>query len=129
MRRFINLVEDDQWRSAVLSAAMEPESMITALQPAETGLGRTVYASETPDIPAVIIDARMGAHFAPDDRAVVLAFGERSGDPLVDRWLTDNEDALRAYHVQKYDTPEFYAVMRPVTHIEETTLRSVGVCP
>jgi hypothetical protein len=118
MREFIRIVEDTlvrpEWRAAMLAAAQQPESLFTAVQPEESGLDRTVYASETPEHPVVIVDSRKGKQFAPDDAATVLAFDERTGLPIVDQWLAINSDALRAYCNGDYDSVDFYAAMRPV---------------
>ena len=77
-------------------------------------MDRTVYASETPQHPVVIVDSRKGKQFAPDDAATVLAFEERTGLPMVDEWLAINNDALRAYCNGDYDSVDFYAAMRTV---------------
>ena len=98
----------------MLAAAKTPGSLFTAVQPEESGLDCTIYASETPEYPVVIVDHRPGKEFSPDDAATVLALGETSGVPLIDRWLAANWDALRAYCSGHYDTVDFYAAMLPI---------------
>lgn len=127
MREHIKIVEErlvrPEWKLAMLRAAQEPESLFTAVQPQESGLDRTVYASETPDHPVVIVDSRTGRHFAPDEAAIVLAFGEESGLPLVDRWIAENLATLRAYCNGEFDTIEFYRAMLPVAKMTEAAMR------
>jgi hypothetical protein len=122
MREFIvedGLVRPFGWRTAMLKRACHPESMITALHPAETGLEHTIYASETSDIPAVIIDARTGKQFAPDEQALVLAFGEKSGDPKIDNWLAVHTSDLQAYCDGRFDSIDFYAALRAARRTDE----------
>ena len=129
--RWKDIVEDVQkpprsrpkWRAKMLAAMMQPESMFTAIQPEESGLDRTIYASESSRHPVVIVDARKGKFFAPDETAIVLTFGELSGSPQIDKWLATNADALRAYASGDFDSVDFFKAMQCVHQRTDETIR------
>lgn len=103
----------------MIAAAREPEAMFMAIRPEESGLDRTIHASEWHERPVVIVDARPGYHAAPDGDAIALAFGETSGIPRVDVWLSANLPALIAYCRGDYDSIDFFAAMKRAEPIDD----------
>ena len=104
----------EKWRQQVLDLARDGQSEFTALLPAETGLTMTVYASERDDYLALIVDSRPGKNYVPSPESRAYEIGDRTGDPIVDRWTSQNVEALRDYANGKLDTIEFYRRMRPI---------------
>jgi hypothetical protein len=104
----------EEWRQQVLTLAREGQSEFTALHPTETGLPMTVYASERDDYLALIVDSQRGVHYAPSAGSRAYEIGDRTDDRIVDRWASQNVEALRDYANGKFDTVEFYKRMRPI---------------
>jgi hypothetical protein len=104
----------EEWRQRVLNLARDGQSEFTALLPTETGLPMTVYASERDDYLALIVDSQPGVHYAPSAGSRAYEIGDRTDDRIVDRWTSQNVQALRDYANGKFDTIEFYKRMRPI---------------
>jgi hypothetical protein len=96
----------------MVSFARESDSEFTALQPDETGLRMTVYASERDDHPTLIVDSEPGPHFVPSAGSRAFEIGEPTGDPGVDAWVKENAETLRDYARGIIDSVDFYERMR-----------------
>jgi hypothetical protein len=122
MREFIKIVEDgltvepaqSQWREQMLAYAREADSEFTTLHPQETGLPVTLYASEVATHPTLIVDSTPGKRFRPSEGSKAYRIGEKTGDPLIDRWIAQNVAVLRAYSAGEIDTVAFHHRMQPV---------------
>lgn len=72
--------------------------------PDKTGLSHTIHASESIETPCFIIDSRLGNHLWSDVHSKVFAFGEKTGDKQIDKWLHMALPILQKYCANEIDT-------------------------
>lgn len=80
--------------------------------PAETGLSRTIWVSQSDDYPALLISPTPGRLIDPPPDALVVGLDETTPFPDVNEWLVNNRHLLLPLARQEIDVGHFYDGMQ-----------------
>jgi len=123
MKDWIKIIEDasgddpkvgsDEWR--IRSYALNPEQRaFVHVVPAETGLTRTIWVSQSDRYPALLVNPQQGRVIHPPQDIVVMGFNDTTPFADVNAWLQKNRHLLAPLSAQDIDIGHFYDEMIPV---------------
>jgi hypothetical protein len=97
------------------SYALRPDQQaFVHVVPAETGLARTIWVSQSENYPALLVNPRIGRVVHPPHDVLVVAFDEDTRFGEVNTWLRHNRHLLKPLAEQDIDIGHFYDQMVPL---------------
>jgi hypothetical protein len=110
------------WKEQVRRYAERPQQhAFVHVVPAETGLSRTIWVSQSETYPAFLVARKPGRQIHPPKDVQVYGLGETTPFDDVNTWLENNRHLLPLLAAQEIDIGHFYdgMVRSPASALQE----------